>query len=503
MTTNQSELDALLRQRLSSFVEKSFQTITPGDLYLPNWHVDCMAWHLEQCLDGKIKRLIITLPPRNLKSICASVAFPAWALGKDSTRKIICASYAQDLSQKLGRDCRAIMESDWYKKLFPATRIDPRKNTEQEFLTKKKGFRLSTSVGGTLTGRGGNLIIIDDPIKPSDAMSEAERERVKHWYSSTLYSRLDNKVEDTIILVMQRVHVDDLVGHVLENEDWIQVDIPAIGERETRYQIDDDDWYLRKVDEILHPAREDAQSLETTKENLGSYHFSAQYQQCPVPPGGNMIRREWFKTYRDCPDRSTFDLVVQSWDTASKAGELNDYSVCTTWGVIGADYYLLDIVRDRFEYPELKRRVVSEAYRYEADTVLIEDTGSGTSLIQDLRMERKVRPIGRRPRGDKITRMDAQTAKIEAGHVLIPDRASWLADFETEILAFPNGRHDDQVDSMSQFLNWIAVRQYRQRRRQRPPGRPRRRARAQCGTSGGSAPSVGYSIRPGGRLVVF
>ncbi len=215
LACDRKTLDAALRQDFVSFIQKTFNTVSPGDAYLHAPYIEAIAWHLRQCLEGKTKRLIITMPPRSLKSICASVALPAWALGRDPTSRIICASYSSDLTRKHANDCRTVMKSGWYRRVFRGTRLDPGKNTEMEFMTTKRGFRLGTSVGGTLTGRGGNIIIIDDPMKPDEAMSEAKREAVKQWYNGTLYSRLDNKAEDVIILVMQRLHMDDLVGHVL------------------------------------------------------------------------------------------------------------------------------------------------------------------------------------------------------------------------------------------------------------------------------------------------
>ena len=180
--------------------------------------IDAFTWHLAQCLDGNIRRRLITVPPRHLKSICASVAFPAWALGHDPSLRIIAASYSTELARKHALDCRAVLESSWYKDVFPGTRLHRDKNTELEFMTSRRGFRLATSIGGTLTGRGGNLIIIDDPMKPADAQSETRRRTVAQWFDSTLYSRLDNKADDRIVLIMQRLHMDDLVGHVLEQE---------------------------------------------------------------------------------------------------------------------------------------------------------------------------------------------------------------------------------------------------------------------------------------------
>ena len=201
---------ALLREDLLSFSRRCFQTVVPGQTYQHNWHLEALASKLIYALEGGSRRLIITLPPRGLKSLFCSVALPAFALGRDPTQRIICASYAQDLAAKHARDCRAVMESAWYREAFPRTRIDPRKNTEAEIETTAKGFRLATSVGGTLTGRGGRLVIIDDPLKPGDAMSDAKRESVHQWYETTLLSRLDNKAEDVIIVVMQRLHVDEL-----------------------------------------------------------------------------------------------------------------------------------------------------------------------------------------------------------------------------------------------------------------------------------------------------
>jgi hypothetical protein len=180
--TDRAVLDAILRSDLAGFTQRCFQTVVPGQTYLPNWHVEAMAYQLERCRKREIRRLIITVPPRNLKSITASVAFPAFVRGNDPTQRIVCASYSQDLSAKHARDFRAVVDSDWYRRLFPQARIDPNKNTEAEIQLTAQGYRLSTSVGGTLTGRGGNLILIDDPMKPSERMSELKRAAVAEYH---------------------------------------------------------------------------------------------------------------------------------------------------------------------------------------------------------------------------------------------------------------------------------------------------------------------------------
>ena len=449
------DLNAALRQDLSAFIHRTFQTVMPSGVYLHNWHIDAMAWHLEQCFEGTIKRLIITLPPRNLKSICASVAFPAWVLGRDPSRRIITASYANELAAKHARDCRSVMESDWYKRTFRGARLNPRKNTELEFETTRQGGRFATSLGGALTGRGGNMIIIDDPIKPGEANSDVKREAVKQWFDGTLYSRLDNKKDDVIIIVMQRVHVDDLVGHVLaKGSDWVHLDLPAIAEEPQSIAIGPNLIHDRQIDEVLHPEREPREVLDQIKADMGSPLFSAQYQQRPVPAEGNLVKWGWFQFYKRRPDAGE---IVQSWDTASKAGELNDYSVCTTWLIVRDDCYLLDVVRERLEFPALRKRIWDMACnQFCAYAVLIEDKGSGTQLIQDFRHDRRgVYPIGITPESDKVTRMSNQSAMIEAGRVYLPEQAPWLDTFQAEMLAFPNSKHDDQVDSVSQFLGWV------------------------------------------------
>lgn len=195
--------------------------------------------------------------------------------------------------------------------------------------------------------------------------------------------------------------------------------------------------------------------LEDIKATIGSYNFSAQYQQSPIPAGGGLIKWEWFRTFRDQASLNCGGRIVQSWDTASKASEVTDYSVCTTWLVQGTEYFLIDVVRERLEYPFFRKRVLKEAQTHNCHTVLIEDKGSGTSLIQDLRNEGRLRPIRIEPKEDKVTRMSAQSAKIEAGSVLVPEHAAWLDDFKAEIMAFPNVAHDDQIDSLSQFLGWV------------------------------------------------
>jgi predicted phage terminase large subunit-like protein len=456
------DLDLASRANLMTFIYRTFQTLAPTQDYLHNWHIEAVAWHLEQCARGEIKRLVITLPPRHLKSICASVAFPAWVLGHDPSKRIICASYSANLAGKHALDCRALMEAGWYKRSFPGTRIGQYKDTEMNFVTTRQGYRYSTSVGGTLTGLGGNLIVVDDALKPEDAISDVKRSAVNEWFDRTLCSRLDDKREDVIILIMQRLHIEDIAGYVMQKERWVHLNLPAIAEVEEHIAIGPRETHTRRPGDVLHPAREPKEVLDRLRPSLGNFNFSAQYQQCPVPLEGEIIRWEWFPIYDELPPRKPTDQIVQSWDTASKTEDFNDFSVCTTWLMTGNDYYLLDVLREKLIYPELRRKIVDQALRFNADSIIIEDKGSGTALIQDLQGEPSPglpHPIAFRPEADKLTRMHAQSAKIEAGHVHLPRRAIWLDDLRIELLQFPKGRYDDQVDSISQFLNWVEQRQ--------------------------------------------
>jgi hypothetical protein len=355
--TDDVRLPSVLRTDLDAFVQKVFETVSPGATFSPNWHIEAVCEDLSKVMRGEIKRLIITIPPRHLKSICTSVALPAWALGHDPTRKIICVSYAQDLAVKHGNDCRAVMNADWYRQLFPETRVDAAKNTETEVMTTKRGSRLSTSVGGVLTGRGGDLIIIDDPSKPDDAMSDTVRKRAIEWCGSTLFSRLDDKERGAIVLVMQRLHVDDLAGHFLQHGGWKHLSLPAIAETDECVEIGFGQYHTRHVGELIHPACESQAVLDGLKTAMGSATFSAQYQQAPVPAGGHMINWNWFRCYKPNNDRK-FEKIIISWDTAMKGTQISDYSVGTVWGVIVDFYYLLDLVRVRLNYPTLRQKVV-------------------------------------------------------------------------------------------------------------------------------------------------
>jgi predicted phage terminase large subunit-like protein len=447
-------LEALLRADFRAFVHKAFTTLCPGQDYVSTWHVEAIAWQLERVRRGEIRRLIINMPPRSLKSIMASVAFPAFILGHDPSRRIICVSYSGDLARKHSNDFRALIESPWYRRTFPNARVGPYKNSETEIELTERGFRLATSVGGTLTGRGGDILIVDDPLKPDDALSETKRSAANQWFVNTLLSRLDDKRTGAIVIVMQRVHMDDLSGFLTsQSDEWEVLSLPAIAEFEETIPLGNGRSHRRQLCEALSPEREPLPVLEALKLQIGSDAFSAQYQQAPAPPGGAMIKRHWIRRYSDeLPAHAERLTTLQSWDTASKGGPDNDWSVCTTWILTRRKrWYLLDVWRRRVDYPTLKAAVQRLAKQWNAQRVLVEDAVAGTALVQELRQE-IWGIIAVKPVGDKASRMAVASAKIEAGQVFLPERADWLPDLEAELFAFPGSRHDDQCDSISQAL---------------------------------------------------
>ena len=458
---SEDDYNALLRNDLTSFIERTFYELIPQTNFIPGQYIELLASTLKKCSTGETKRLIINLPPRTLKSLAASVAFPAWLLGHEPGKRIICASYGQDLAEKHARDCRTLMASAFYRDLFPGTVLSSDKQSVNDFMTTKQGFRMATSVGGVVTGRGADIIILDDVMKPEDALSEARRKTGNDWYRTSLLSRLNSKEDGVIIIVMQRLHQDDLVGNVLESgEHWEVLSLPAIAQRDERYLIESplgNRTYVRKAGEALHPQRDSLETYQKVREAVGEFVFQSQYQQNPMPLEGGLIKREWIKFYEPDKVPKDFGYVLQSWDTASNCGELNDYSVCTTWGLLYMDFYLLDVYRKRLTYPQLKRAVGELFRRFHPVKVLIEDKSSGISLNQELRLDGVycIEPYKPAPGSDKIMRLGEQSIKFENGRVYLPKHAPWLDDYVREITGFPGSKYDDQVDSTSQALHFL------------------------------------------------
>lgn len=455
------EYQVILRNDLTSFIERSFYELNPQDNFVAGQYIERLAATLERCRTGNTNRLIINMPPRTLKSFAVSVAFSAWLHGHEPAKQIICASYGQDLANKHAHDCRSLMSSAFYRGLFPQAALSPDRLSVDDFMTRARGFRMATSVGGSLTGRGADVIILDDVLKPIDALSETVRRAANEWYSHTLMTRLNDKEKGVIIIVMQRLHQEDLVGEVMEREPWEVLSLPAIAEKDEDYLIEGplgNHRYVRKVGEALHPERDTVETYRKIRDAIGEYNFQSQYQQNPMSREGGLIKAEWIRYCEPGEWPKQFEYVLQSWDTACKSGERNDYSVCTTWGIHDGNFYLVDVFRKRLNFPDLKRAVLELFRRYNVDKVLIEDKGSGTSLIQEFKSDYSIWCLeGYTPKqsSDKLVRLDAQGIKFEGGRVYLPKQAAWLDEYVREITGFPGSKYDDQVDSTSQALEKI------------------------------------------------
>lgn len=452
-------LRAVLRQDFLSFLHKVFITLHPQQNFLNNWHLRFISEHLQAVEKGEIPRLLINIPPRHLKSICVNVAWPAWLLGKDPTTRIISASYSNSLSYRHFFSLRGILSSPWYKQCFPKVKII--KDTKDRIQTAHNGFCFATSVGGTLTGEGGDYIIIDDPHKPNE--SSLQRHKTIQWFQETLSSRLNN-VNGAIVTVMQRIHADDLSGFLLSQGKWHYICLPAFADIREHLCLGNFQ-YTRAKGEVLQPNRLSRQDLENIEARIGSYAFAAQYQQKPLASRASIIKQEWLAYYKlNLPVSNS--TIYQSWDCAIK--QEGDYTVCTTWLVREGKFYLLDVLREKLEYPKLRASIEQMAKKFCPKAILIEDKASGQQLLQELKELKaikiegqgeqiyKPRLIAIQPKYDKVTRLTLTSPIFAAGLVLLPyQEPTWLSDFISEILAFPFGKYDDQVDSVAQFLLWV------------------------------------------------
>ena len=474
--TPESAFCALQRQHMAPFVWRAFGELHPGTPFEPNWHIDAMCKALEDVYHGTTRRLLITVPPRHLKSICTTVGFSAWALGKSPSLKIITASYGNRLAEEHMHSFRQLIETPWYQRLFPHVQIDPRRNRASEIKTTSQGARYSVSKGGSITGIGADILIVDDLLKAGDAYSEAERESADQFFRETLLSRLDDKLTGRVIVIQQRLHEDDIAGRLIRQGDYAHLNLPAIAQERQTFDLGFGRTHVREPGDLLFEAREPRSVLDDLRREMGEQAFNAQYQQNPIPPNGGMVRWDWFPTYDERPARETFSKIVQSWDTGMSAQPDSDYSVCLTFGFANRCWHLLDVYRRQLDFPDLAREVRRLQDDWQADTVIIEKQGAGTSLLQDLRRDRPGRAIYRAhtPTLSKEERLRGQTPKLESGLIAVPSAAPWCAELRHELQGFPFARHDDRVDALSQFLwhiskhaSWLDPDKDRSRRRRR------------------------------------
>jgi len=450
--------EAILRNDLASFTRGAFAVLNPGTPMVWAKYLDLICSRLQGVADGNIRRLIITLPPRHLKSFSVSTALPAFFLGHNPSMDVMCVSYNQSLARVFAEDTRHLMRSAFYTEMFD-TRLAPGRQSLGSLQTTDRGKRLATSMQGTATGIGADLLILDDPQRANTIHWNQVRDHTNSLFQSTFVSRANNPAKSRTIIVMQRLHEDDMVGFVTGlGADWEILNLPAIAEDDEEIAYSSflgRHVFRRAIGEPLNPARITSADLAEVRENVGEANWATQFQQRPAPAGGGVVVTAWFKRYTQAEKPEQFDKVVQSWDIASGLSEKHDYSVCTTWGVKDKYIYLLDVDRERQEFPDLKGAVLVQAALHTPNSIVIEDMFTGIALIQDLQRDGVPKIVPYKPQGDKRTRMEGQTGPIKAGFVLLPTEAHWLDEYLHEMEVFPLGRNDDQVDSTSQALDNI------------------------------------------------
>ncbi len=453
-----------MRRSLKEFIKNSWQTIEPGRDFYDNWHIDAISEHLQAVVNGQIKRLIINIPPRHMKSISVAVALPAWTWTIQPQKRFLFASYAASLSVRDSVKCRRLIDSKWYKEHFGEVfKLTGDQNQKQRFENNQTGYRIATSVDGALTGEGGDIIIIDDPHNVREAESSAVRESVLDWWDQAMQTRLNDPKTGAFVIIMQRVHENDLTGHILRNEynDWDHLCLPARYElghpSPTKSSLNFTDPRT-KENQLLWPERIDDKTLDSLEKSLGSYASAGQLQQRPMPKGGGILKAEWWVPWEkeDLPD---IEYIIQSWDTAFSTKEKTSYSARTTWGVFRrhgqVNAIVLDMWYDRVTYPELRAIAQEAYYEYEPDAVLIEKKASGQSLLQDLRMA-GIPVIPYSPDRDKEARAHAASALLEDGRIFFPYDKKWSKNLIDICAAFPAGDNDDIVDTCTQA--WLRLR---------------------------------------------
>jgi predicted phage terminase large subunit-like protein len=431
------------KEHFIPFVEDMWPSFIAGR------HHKIMADAFERVANGKLKRLIVNMPPRHTKSEFASFLFPSWFLGKYPHKKIIQTAHTAELSVGFGRKVRNLVNTAPYQRIFP-TKLSTDSKAAGRWNTNKGGDYFAIGVGGAVTGKGADVLIIDDPHSEQEAMQNDPKvyDRVYEWYSSGPRQRL--QPGGAIIIVMTRWSKKDLTGQVIANsikrdgDEWETIEFPA----------------LMPSGSPLWPEFWSQEELEAIKAELPVPKWEAQYQQNPTSEGGALIKREMWKIWdKDVPPDC--DYTIQSWDTAFEKHNRADYSACTTWGVFrhpnekGVDQpniILLDAFKDRMEFPELKAKAFEMYNEWEPDTLLIEKKAAGAPLIYEMRRTGiPLQEYTPSKGNDKIARVNAISDIFASGFVWCPDRR-WAEEVMEECASFPNGDHDDLVDSTSQAL---------------------------------------------------
>jgi hypothetical protein len=476
---SKAEFQALCRQDFAVFFQRAWSEMGEGSEYRHNWHIDCVAAHLQACERGDIKRLIINIPPRTAKTLLVNVAFTAWVIGRNPAARVIGVSYAQRLSEKIAYKCRLLMETDWFRELFPHCQLDPNQSQKANFTTTAGGGRFSTSVGGTLTGEGGDYIMLDDPMNPAEALSDVKRITANEWVDSTVNTRLNDQRTGRIICIMQRLHSDDTTGHLLSQGGWHLLKLPAETKKPITIQLGKKEWVY---DGLLHEERLPEETLQQLAHSMGSYSYAGQYLQEPVPLGGGEFKKDFMQYYASKSIDPKAGNIYITVDPANSKKKTSDYTAMAVL-LLGRDqnYYLIDGIRQRLNPTErvealfelhrkwnglsgrpprvgyerygmmsdihyIQKKQEEESYRFHIEEL----PPTGTRAMQKEERIRRLIPVMERRQfwlPNDMYYTNAKGLPANLMHDIVAE----------EFLLFPFGKHDDFIDAMSMIFDMSAI----------------------------------------------
>lgn len=471
-----SELRAELQKRsLYVFLKAAWHVLEPGTPLVDNWHLKYVADHVQAVVartpgSSTPKNLVVNVPPGTMKSLIVSVVLPAWVwLTRPSWRSIF-ASANPRVSLRDSMRCRDLVESEWYRKTFDVRwQLAEDQNAKGQYKLTTGGARLAISVGSKITGDRADALFIDDPHDANEVASKQQRESVLYWYDNAFANRVNSPEDSTRVLIMQRLHEEDLAGHVLAQNSWTHISLPM------EYEPTDSVSFLGQRDprtragELLMPARFSESVLADERRRLGSSGYAGQMQQRPVSASGNRFQRTWWRFWSPTPETKKrsqgaahvpprvinpstqiFDEIIGSWDMAFKDTDGSDYVVGVVVGRVKADRFVLAMDRGRRSFSDSRRAVIQQKRDWpRIREILIEDKANGTAIIETLKSELTA-IVAVNPLGGKEARAAAVEPEVEAGNWYLPDGAEWLGDFIDEFASFPLGSHDDIVDAISQ-----------------------------------------------------
>lgn len=454
------------------FVEEAWAAIEPGTTFVPGWHIDAICEHLEAVSRRDIQRLLVNMPPRHMKSILISVMWPMWTWLYEPSTQWLCASYALSLAIRDNRKCRILIQSPWFQRKYGHLfYLTSDQNVKGRFENNMRGYRLATSVGAATTGEGGSILLIDDAHPADDAYSDVQRLNTLQWFNETWSTRLNDQRTGAMVVVGQRIHHEDISGHLLQQGGWEHLNLPTEYESARRC-VTGIGWSDERTQEgeLLWPERFDQKTIALLKKQMGSMGYAAQFQQTPVPSGGGQYRSEWFRYFTETEEayhleadghvRSLYKnrcTIFGTVDLAVSTKEHADYTVYAIWALTpDNDLLLLAVYRGRFSNPEQMKFLKRLHFQFMPAFWKIETVAYQLAFVQQA-LNEGIPCREYKPTKDKVSRATSGSVWYENGKIYHLKHAPWRADFEGELVLFPKASYDDQADQVPMAVDEALV----------------------------------------------